>query len=126
MIARGGKLLVVLTLVLTTSLHWAALQTVAWTTMLAGHLRSDSFSEAVCKTFDGQHPCCLCKAIAAAKKSGKKSETVSPALKMEFPPVAGSLVLIPPARFEKVRLTNAFADSRAAKPPLPPPRTFPG
>jgi hypothetical protein len=126
MFARCGKLLVVMALVLATGLHWAALQSVAWATMLAGNLRGDSFSQAVCKTFDGKHPCCLCKAIAAAKKAGKKSDAVSPVLKMEFPPVTGPMILIPPARFEIVPLTDAFAESVSSQPPFPPPRVFPG
>jgi hypothetical protein len=109
-------------LVLTTGLHWAVLQTVAWGTMLANNLRCDSFSQAVGKTFDGRHPCCLCKAIAAAKKSERKSEAVSPGLKMEFPPVAERLALYPPAQFEVLPSHNAFADSLASKPLLRPPR----
>jgi hypothetical protein len=40
-------------------LHWTVLQSIAWTTMLADHLRADSLAEAVQKTFDGEHPCCL-------------------------------------------------------------------
>jgi len=87
-LARCGKLLVVAALVLTTGLHWAALQTLAWTTMLANNLCEQTFTEAVARTFDGEHPCPLCKAIAAGKKSEKKSEAVAPTLKMEFPPVA--------------------------------------
>jgi hypothetical protein len=71
---RGKKFLVVLALVLSTGLHWAALQTVAWTTMLADNLRQQSLTQAVSQTFDGQHPCCLCKAIAAGKQSEKKTE----------------------------------------------------
>jgi hypothetical protein len=122
--ARCGKVLVVTALVLTTGLHWAALQTVAWTTMLANNLRCDSFSQAVGKTFDGRHPCCLCKAIAAAKKSGGKSEAVSPGLKMEFPPMAGQINLFPPVQFEMLPLENSFADVLAFKPPVPPPRGF--
>jgi hypothetical protein len=122
---RCGKVLVVMALVLTTGLHWAALQTVAWTTMLASHLCDDSFSQAVTKTFDGLHPCCLCKAIAAAKKAGKKSEAVSPVLKMEFPPLAGPLVLVPPAQSQPPTLKDIFAESLAARPPVPPPRTLP-
>lgn len=125
MLARCGKFFVIVLLVLTTSLHWAALQTVAWTTMLASNLCDDSFSQAVSKTFDGLHPCCLCKAIAAAKKAGKKSEAVSPVLKMEFPPLAGPLVLIPPAQIEPLPLADIFAESLASKPPVPPPRTCP-
>jgi hypothetical protein len=121
---RCGKFLVVAVLVLSTGAHWAALQSVAWTAMLANNLCCDSFPQAVCKTFDGAHPCCLCKAIAAAKKSEKKSEALARTLKMEFPPAAGKLNLFPPAQFEMLPLQNTFADSCSSKPPLPPPRGF--
>ena len=124
MLARFGKCLVVLTLVLTTGAHWAALQTVAWTTMLANNLRSDTLTEAVSKTFDGEHPCPLCKAIAAAKKSEKKSATVVSSLKMEFPLVAEVVSLFPPAQFKLLPLQNFPADLFSAQPPVPPPRTF--
>ena len=92
--------------------------------MLASNLRNDSLTQAISKTFDGEHPCCLCKAIAAAKKSEKKSEAVSPVLKMEFPPAAEKPVLFPPSRFAVLPLQNSFADSFSSKPPLPPPRGF--
>jgi hypothetical protein len=122
--ARFGKALVVAALVLTTGAHWAALQTVAWTTMLANNLRTQSFTEAVSDTFDGQHPCPLCQAIAAGKKSEKKSEATSPPLKMEFPPVAGRIVLNPPAQFEVLPVVDVFAEPLSSKPPVPPPRGF--
>jgi hypothetical protein len=124
-IVRLGKYLLIAALVATTGLHWAALQTVAWTTMLAGNLCSDSFSEAVSKTFDGEHPCPLCKAIAAAKKSGKKSEAIAPVLKMEFPPLAEEMVLFPPSPSEPGQWISPLAESRCAKPALPPPRCLP-
>ena len=124
MFARSGKLLVVVALVLTTGFHWTALQTLAWATMLASNLHTHSVSEAVSATFDGRHPCCMCKAIAAAKKSEKKSEAVSASLKMEFPPVAQKIILHPPAQFETLPVTNAFAESLAQKPLLQPPRGF--
>jgi hypothetical protein len=120
--ARFGKTLVVAALVLTMGLHWAALQTVAWTTMLADHLSKQSFSEAISQTFDGQHMCPLCKAIAAAKKAEKKSEAVSPDLKMEFPPVADSFVLVPPTPVSAFSLGGLSARSSFLKPLLPPPR----
>jgi hypothetical protein len=123
-LARCGKVLVVAALVLTTGLHWAALQTVAWTTMFANNICCDSFSCAVCKTFDGEHPCCLCKAIAAAKQEQKKTEAILAALKMEFPPMTGKLNLFPPARFEIVRVKDTFAEPLPSKPLLPPPRTI--
>jgi hypothetical protein len=120
--ARCGKFLVIVALVLATGAHWAALQTVAWTTMLANNLRTQSVSEAVSETFDGRHLCPLCKAIAAAKKSEKKSEAVSPVLKMEFPPAPEKFVLIAPKPISAFSLVKIYADSSFPKPPVPPPR----
>ena len=77
-IGRIGKLVVIAALVATTGAHWTVLQTVAWTTMLADNLHSSSLPEALVKTFDGKHPCRLCKTIAAGKKSEKKSEAIAP------------------------------------------------
>ena len=114
----------VVALVLTTGLHWAALQTVAWTTMLAGNLCTQTVSEAVSQTFDGEHPCPICRAIAAAKKSQQKTEAVAPALKMEYPPAPEKFILISPAPISAFSLARFFADSSFQKPPLPPPRSF--
>lgn len=119
---RLGRFLVVAALVLTTGAQWAALQTVAWTTMLANNLRKQSVSEAVSQTFDGKHPCPLCKAIATGKKSEKKSEAVSPTMKMEFPPAAEKLNLFPLSQFEFLPLQNHFATFFSSPPLLPPPR----
>jgi hypothetical protein len=122
--ARLGKFLVIVALVAATGLHWAALQTVAWTTMLVDNLHSASMQEALVKTFDGRHPCCLCKAIAAGKKSEKKSEAVSPVLKLEFPPTTEKFVLISPKPFSVFSPVELSADSSFPKPPVPPPRGF--
>jgi hypothetical protein len=120
---RLSKLLLVLALASSIGLHWATLQTVAWTAMLANNLRSDSFSEAVSKTFDGRHPCPLCKAVAAGKASEQKSEFTPPLKKFEFPPAAEKLVLIAPAQFQLLPLNDFFAESLTYRPPVPPPRT---
>ena len=109
MFARCGKFLVVLALVLTTGLHWAALQTVAWGTMLAANLTTENFSSAVSQTFDGDHPCPLCKAISAGKKSEKKSEALTLKLKLEFPPLAEAFALVAPKRIAQVKEYPLFA-----------------
>ena len=123
MFARFGKFLVVLALVLATGLHWAALQTVAWGTMLAANLSSQqSLAETVSRTFDGEHPCPLCKAITAGKKSEKQSDQITLKLKLEFPPVADTFVLIAPKAFEPFVAEDFAADFFSSMPPLPPPR----
>jgi hypothetical protein len=119
---RCGKIFVIAALVVSTGLHWAALQTVAWATMLAANLGSESFSEAVAQTFDGEHPCPLCKVITAGKKSEKKSAATVLKLKLEFPPVAEKIILSAPKLFPAFSPANFSADSFLSKPPVPPPR----
>jgi hypothetical protein len=119
-----GKLFVIFTLIAMMGVHWTLLQTVAWTTMLADNLHSASLHEALVKTLDGKHPCCLCKAIAAGKQSEKKTEFSFKSQKLEFPPVKESFVLFAPPQFQLVPPANTSAESIAQKPPTPPPRGF--
>jgi hypothetical protein len=121
---RIGKIVLVLSLVAMLGAHWALLQTVAWTTMLADNICAHSVTEAVTETFDGKHPCPICMAIAAGKKSEKKTEFSFQSQKLEFPPVKESLALIAPAQFHLLPLENSFAKSLAHKPLLQPPRGF--
>jgi len=121
---RLGKLAVIAALVTTIGAHWLLLQSVAWTTMLADNLHSASLHEALVKTFDGKHPCRLCKAIAAGKKSEQKNESTVQMQKLEFPPVKVNFALIAPPQFELVPQVNSSAESLAQKPPTPPPRGF--
>lgn len=121
-LVRLGKVLVVFALVATLSAHWALLQTVAWTTMLANNLQSYSLRDATNMTFDGNHPCPLCRAIAAAKKTEQKNQISFEGQKLEFPPLQGNVILIAPSRFDVLPLPNAFVVSVRLKPPTPPPR----
>jgi len=91
--------------------------------MLADNLRHDSISQAVTRTFDGQHPCSLCKAIAAGKKSEKKSESTPHDKTLEFPLTSDTLALTWPARFELPAPVPFAAKSFSTTPPTPPPRT---
>jgi hypothetical protein len=121
---RTGKICLVLALVAMLGAHWALLQTVAWTRMLADNLHSSSFCDAVTKTFDGQHPCPLCKAIAAGKQSEKKTEFSFLSQKLEFPPLKENFILIAPSQFQLLPLENSSAKSLSQKPLLQPPRGF--
>lgn len=47
--------------------HWLALQSVAWVTMLVDYAEDASMVEALSKTFDGQHPCSMCRAVASGQ-----------------------------------------------------------
>jgi hypothetical protein len=119
---RAGKIFVVFALVAVLGAHLAVLQTIAWTTMLADNLRCDSFSQAMTRTFDGKHPCALCKAIAAARKSERKNDVLLQKQKLEFPPFGENVVLIAPSKADVFPRKNSFAKSFVQKPPTPPPR----
>jgi len=118
---RLRKAFVCLTLALLLGANWAALQTVAWTAMLARHLQAEPLQKALAKTFDGKHPCCLCKAIEAAKKTQKKVE-VSQVLRLEFLPAGEGFVLLSPPNLRISPATNLSLAAVAQRPPTPPPR----
>ena len=54
--------------------HWVLLQMTAWTGMLITRTQNQSVVEAVRTTFDGRHPCPLCKAINSAKNQEKDQQ----------------------------------------------------
>jgi hypothetical protein len=122
MFVRLARLLVVLMLATTLGMHWALLQTFAWTTMLADNLRSGSLTEAVVKTFDGKHPCCLCKAVKEGRDSEHKKEFTFSVFNPEFPPFLEEQKVIAPTRFQLYPRQNFFAQSLTQQPLTPPPR----
>ena len=51
----------------------ALLQGVAWVTMVHDFSKTGSLTQAVTKTFDGKHPCSMCKKIASARTCEEKA-----------------------------------------------------
>jgi hypothetical protein len=117
-------ILVIFMLLAVTGGPWSIMQAVAWTTMLAGNLRTGSFSQAVSRTFDGQHPCNLCKAIAAGKKSEGKSEMTPPVMRLEFLPRSRSFALIESDCVLLPAIPGRIVRSITLQPPTPPPRAI--
>jgi hypothetical protein len=112
----------VLALACSIGLHWAFLQTFAWTTMLVDNLATTSFSAALQRTFDGEHPCALCKAIAEGRKSEKKADTFLRLKKFEGLSAAVVITVPPPASFPTIDAPNASLEAVSQAPPTPPPR----
>jgi hypothetical protein len=107
-----------------TGTHWLALQSVAWTAMLAENLHSNSWEQAVERTFDGKHPCCLCKQIAAAKQSEKKSDVQVEVKRLDYSYTNSQLVFCPPSEFYEISARDKTAASLAREPSVPPPKAF--
>jgi hypothetical protein len=106
--------------------HWAILQTAAWVGMVIEYSANDGVQVALSKTFDGEHPCELCKSIARHTGSEKKHAT-----QLEFGkinPIAqtGATLLLPPARFWYQQMNSRMVAGISRPPPVPPPREFIG
>jgi hypothetical protein len=117
-----GKTFVAVALAVTLGAHWVLLQSVAWMGMVVAYSEHATIKEAIVQTFDGKHPCGLCKAIAVAKKSEKKTEFTLQIQKLEFPLPRERFVFTPPSQFWLVPAIDCFADFLSQKPPTPPPR----
>ena len=118
---RLGFILMLVALAKISGGHWLLLQSVAWTKMLATHSSQSQFSEALSKTFDGQHPCDLCQIIAKVKNQEPKTSIE----KLQPQPV--SLPKIDEWAIHRFStdheffLTSFSAESRFQSPPVPPP-----
>ncbi len=125
MIRRLGYPLAFLALFAVAGGHWAVLQTVAWAGMVADYARTGPLSAAVAATFDGAHPCPLCRQVEAGKqheeklpalvKADKKAEAFLPAA-IPLPPPAARVAAAWP------RPASLSASPRGDAPPVPPPR----
>lgn len=80
----AGKMLLVMTLVVSMGGHFAFLQAIAWGNMLVNYSSQSSFSEAVGKTFDGEHPCELCKVVKKTKSEEEKKPLLKAEMKMDI------------------------------------------
>jgi hypothetical protein len=80
---RASQYLLIGTLVVSLGSHLALLQTVAWGAMLVGFSRTESFEEAAKKTFDGKHPCPLCKVVKQSKSREERKPLVKSEMKLD-------------------------------------------
>jgi hypothetical protein len=123
---KFGNVLMILAVLSATGTHWLALQSVAWTTMLAENLQTTSWQKAVTCTFDGKHPCCLCKEIAKDKQSEKKSDAQLELKKLEYSYTSFKFVFCPPSEFYEVRALDDAPASLTRAPSVPPPKELLG
>jgi hypothetical protein len=119
---RIGRWLLVAALFFAIGGHWAVLQTVAWASMIVEYSHGAAVTEAVEKTFDGRHPCPICKEIQQHQQSEKKHEALQLVKKIElFDEPVASLVF--PSRVASLlKVVDFFSSARADAPPVPPPR----
>ena len=117
-------MLIALALASSIGLHWTFLQAVAWAGMIVSYSQEAPLGEAVAKTFDGQHPCTLCKQIAKGKQSEKKSDYKFELKKLEFPYTPFAFIFRSPSSFREMCAGDDEADLLTHAPAIPPPRSL--
>jgi hypothetical protein len=122
MFRRFGKFFVVGALVLATGGHWALLQSVAWVGMAIQFSHTAALSVALQKTFDGKHPCKLCKVVEQGRKCSQEQDLQKLEVKMDFFCAERSSFAVPSLDFPVVSPSPEIMLPRTEAPPLPPPR----
>ena len=117
-----AKFFIVSSLICAVGGHWAILQSVAWIGMAVSYSQDSTFKEALVKTFDGQHPCQLCKALRDGKKSESRHTLLKVETKLDFWLARGATLLYPPPPLLVLPPPSDFALVRFESPPTPPPR----
>lgn len=113
-----------LALMLSLGAHWAFLQSVAWAGMLYTYSQQAGFTRAVSMTFDGDHPCALCKGIQKSRNEQQPESPKIPApsdeLKLDLPPL--KCAFIHPPRPAPLWAPVPNPSFLIPAPELPPPR----
>lgn len=81
---------------------WAVLQSFAWVGMVVSYSRDNSIEDAISMTFDGEHPCKMCKIVKDGRGAEQKpsSRAVSDT-KIDFFLEAGFSRVISPSVYER-------------------------
>ena len=120
---RWVQAVAVVLLTISLGLHWAVLQTAAWAGMLVTYSQDASWQTAVDKTFDGQHPCQLCRLVKTGRSAEKTPETQLKTSKIEAcSPVTLVIDLNSPDVSVLVSLELPCPVGRTDSPLSPPPR----
>lgn len=123
MLKRLSKLAVIVSLVAMVGGHWAILQTVAWVGMTFSFAQSAPLTTALRKTFDGNNPCSLCKAVDEGKRNERKDASLKLETKLDFCLVPSPFLLDAPPPFAVVSGETPRMHLRYESPPTPPPQS---
>lgn len=130
--AKAAAVFAITAMLCALNLQWGLLQCVAWATMLPSYyFQTESVSTAVSMTFDGDHPCTLCKTVDQAIQSNAEQNAPEKASLSRAP--LGLLTLLVTST-ESLQIQSPFlkrhalietawrGSRRTQSPQTPPPR----
>jgi hypothetical protein len=115
-VVRGLLLISVLVSVGT---HTVVLQTVAWTKMAVEFSQRSSLQTSLTDTFDGRHPCSICRSLKSADSGPSLAATPRSSVSLAPASAAPHTARVDMARVQATR--GSFDLDRADEPLSPPP-----
>lgn len=121
---RFTRIIAATLLALFLGVHWFALQSVGWASMLVSRSQTAGWQEAVRTTFDGEHPCEVCKLVSAGRKAEKQPVVEFKVTKIEAGVPSDQVSIPEPPAVGRVAVAIVLVPaSFSAAPTLPPPRS---
>jgi hypothetical protein len=127
-ITRYLRLVAVLLACFSVGLHWSAVQVVGWVGMAFEFSRTRAVADALEMTFDGKHPCDLCKLVQNQGPLSEDDPQSPPKSKSELKLLVAAIWENPLGSLMVTSLIVAFpaepalASLARERPPVPPPR----
>ena len=126
---RTGYAAAFLGLLAMANAHWAMFQVIAWGNMLVTYSSRSGIETGIRETFDGQHPCSMCKAIQRDKASadgGQEIARTSGSVDLRAVTVGAAALWWTLPAVQGFPEMDATATSRLRDPPrVPPPQPVP-
>jgi hypothetical protein len=101
--------------------HWMALQSAAWIEMVIDYSNQSPLSLALEKTFDGTHPCKLCKTVSKGRSHEQKNEKAKLLVKFQAVLAEQSGMLMPESKSVDYPVLARYHAALRSPPPTPPP-----
>src|SRR5262245_25983512 len=93
---KWAKVVVAIMLSLVMGLHWAVLQSFGWVQMFVSFAQTEPVRQALIKTFDGKHPCNVCKLVQDGKQTENKQTVKKFEAKFDYWLGVEDVLLFPP------------------------------
>jgi hypothetical protein len=104
--------------------HWAILQVGAWAGMAVSYSQQGGLMCGLSQTFDGEHPCPICKAIQdGQKQEQKKAPLLTSELKKDYLATSNSFQISQPWSEAVYPAFSEQLRGIATEPAVPPPRS---
>jgi hypothetical protein len=107
-------------------MHWVALQGFAWVNMAIAYSQKSGLATGLDQTFDGNHPCPMCKAIAkiTTKEKQKSASLALSPVKIQVFLAQRTVWIFSSRHVEGIVVSGPFTGpERNEAPPVPPPRS---